>query len=103
MLCAASISEIDSLTLRLIPSLGVRATNTPPERPRPTRIRCEADSRRSASRIVGRLTPNSSAISCSVPIRSPGGMCCSSSQRRISTAICSLAPELEWRSWPRGR
>ena len=55
-----------------MPSLGVRATKMPPERPRPTRIRCAADSSRSASRIVGRLTPNSSASSCSVPIRSPG-------------------------------
>ena len=54
-----------------MPSLGVRATKMPPERPRPTRIRCAADSSRSASRIVGRLTPNSSASSCSVPMRSP--------------------------------
>ena len=83
MLSAASISAIDSLTLRLIPSLGVLATKIPPVRPRPTRIRCEADSSRSASRSVGRLTPKSSAISCSVPIRSPGSSRCSSSQRRI--------------------
>ena len=39
-----------------MPSLGVRATKMPPERPRPTRIRCAADSSRSASRTVGRLT-----------------------------------------------
>ena len=63
-----------------MPSLGVRATKIPPERPRPTRIRCAADSSRSASRMVGRLTPNSSASSCSVPIRSPALSCCSSSQ-----------------------
>ena len=68
----ASIIEIDSLTLRLMPSLGVRATKMPPERPRPTRIRCELASSRSPSRSVGRLTPNSAASSCSVPIRSPG-------------------------------
>ena len=68
-------------TLRLMPSLGVRATKMPPERPRPTRIRCAADSSRSASRIVGRLTPNSSASSCSVPMRSPGSSCSCSSQR----------------------
>ena len=43
----ASIIEIDSLTLRLMPSPGVRATKIPPARPRPTRIRCElASSRR---------------------------------------------------------
>ena len=68
----ASIIEIDSLTLRLMPSLGVRATKMPPERPRPTRIRCELASSRRPSRSVGRLTPNSAASSCSVPIRSPG-------------------------------
>ncbi len=103
MLSAASISAIDSLTLRLMPSLGVLATNTPPERPRPTRIRCEADSSRSASRNVGRLTPNSSAISCSVPIRWPGSSRCSSSQRRIWVAISSLAPVAERRYSGRGR
>ena len=92
---AASISAIDSERLRLMPSLGVRATKIPPERPRPTRIRCAADSSRSASRIVGRLTPNSSASSCSVPIRSPVSSCCSSSQTRICAAICSLAPVAE--------
>ena len=51
----ASIIEIDSLTLRLMPSLGVRATKMPPARPRPTRIRCEEASSRRPSRSVGRL------------------------------------------------
>ena len=72
MLSVASIIEIDSLTLRLMPSPGVRATKIPPARPRPTRIRCEEASSRRPSRSVGRETPNSAASSCSVPIRSPG-------------------------------
>ena len=100
---AASISEIDSERFLLIPSLGVRATKIPPVRPRPTRIRCAADSSRSASRMVGRLTPNSSASSCSVPMRSPVCSCCSSSQTRICAAICSLAPVAECSNWPPGR
>ena len=60
IVCAASISAIDSEGCGSCPRWGVRATKMPPVRPRPTRIRCAADSSRSASRMVGRLTPNSS-------------------------------------------
>ena len=71
-LSVSSITAIDSLTLRRIPSLCVLSTKIPPPGPCEARIRCELASRRSPSRRVGRLTPNSAASSCSVPRRSPG-------------------------------
>ena len=57
--CVSSIIEIESLRLRPMPSFGVLATKMPPPGPRDARIRCELASSLSASRSVGRLTPNS--------------------------------------------
>ncbi len=53
-------------------ALACSSTKMPPPGPCEARIRCELASRRSPSRSVGRLTPNSAASSCSVPRRSPG-------------------------------
>ena len=75
-LLVESSSAIESLRLRLIPSFGVLATKMPPPAPRVERTSCELESSRSASRSVGRLTPNSAASSASVPSRSPGRRFC---------------------------
>ena len=76
MLSVSSMVAMDSLRLRPIPSFCVLATKTPPPGPREARMRCELASSLSASRSVGRLTPNSVASSLSVPSRSSGRRSC---------------------------
>ena len=61
-----------SLRLRLIPWSAVRATKMPPPGPLVARIRLPLASSLSASRSVGRLTPNSAARSSSRPRKSSG-------------------------------
>src|SRR5438105_2047676 len=90
-LSVASIVAIAWLTFRPMLSFAVLETKMPPERPWFTWIRCDPASRRSASRSVGRLTPNSRASSFSVPMRSPGLRPLRSTNSRISRAMCSLA------------
>src|SRR3954452_23002595 len=72
MLCVWSMLATDALTVRPMPSSGVAATKMPPPGPFDARTRCELDSSRSASRSVGRLTPNWRAGASSRPRRSPG-------------------------------
>src|SRR4051812_26646551 len=99
MLCVASMLATDALTVRPMPSSGVAATKIPPPGPFDARTRCELDSRRSASRSVGRLTPNWRARSSSRPRRSPGVRPCFCMYKRIASATCSEMLRRSARRW----
>ena len=76
MLAADSMLATESVTLMPMPCSGVAATKMPPPGPFVARIRWALESRRSASRSVGRLTPKRCARSSSRPSRSPGCSAC---------------------------
>ena len=85
-----------SATLIPMPCSVVAATKMPPPGPLVARIRCALESSRSASRSVGRLTPNRCARSSSRPSRSPGARprpaCTRGSRPRRPRWRCAAAP-----------
>ena len=91
MLSADSMLATESVTLMPIPCSGVAATKMPPPGPLVARIRWVLESRRSASRRVGRLTPKRCARSSSRPRRSPGCSAWANMEARIASATSSLA------------